>query len=80
MGGIRSRLESVGDATVSTVVVEMEGGNKGLIINSRNLCGSSNRATVKLTGQNGKTHDTRPVVRASCGKKRKHKRSQMRHR
>jgi hypothetical protein len=44
----------------------MQGGKKGLLENSTNLCKSTNKATVKLTAQNGKTYDTRPVVTNSC--------------
>jgi hypothetical protein len=39
------------------------------------LCASTNRATVRLTGQNGKTEATNPVVANSCagkGAKKKH--------
>ena len=80
MGGIRGGLELVPDAPVSKVIVKMQGGKKGLIVNSRNLCGFTSRATVKLTGQNGKTFDSKPVVQANCGKKGKRKRSQRGHR
>jgi hypothetical protein len=52
----------------------MQGGKKGLIVNSRNLCRGKNRATAHLTGQNGKVRDFRPVVQNSCKKGRKHKR------
>jgi hypothetical protein len=71
-GGIRTTFEAVPDAPVSKFVLEMQGGKKGLIVNSRNLCASKQRASVKFVGQNGKRVDLRPVVRASCGgKKRK---------
>ena len=46
----------------------MQGGKKGLIQNSRDLCATRNRASVKLVGHNGKVRDSRPVVRAKCGK------------
>ena len=75
-GGIRATFEDVPDAPVSKVVVKMQGGKKGLIVNSVNLCADKHRATVNLTGQNGKEYDFRPVVRADCkGKGRKHKRN-----
>ena len=56
----------VPDAPVSKFVLEMQGGKKGLLVNSENLCKSTNRATVKLTGQNGKTYDTNPELKADC--------------
>jgi hypothetical protein len=79
-GGIRSTFESVPDAPVSKVVLVMQGGKKGLIVNSVNLCRGKHRATVNLIGHNGKRYKTRPVLRADCGKKRKKKRKAKRHR
>jgi hypothetical protein len=74
-GGIRNSFEAVPDAPVSKFVLEMQGGSKGLLVNSTNICKSTNRATVNMTGQNGKLHDTEPVVTNSCkGKGNKHKR------
>jgi hypothetical protein len=72
-GRIRTSFESVPDAPVTKFILQMQGGKKGLIVNSRNLCASKNRATVQFTGQNGKRHDFRPVVKADCGKKGKGK-------
>ena len=70
-GGIRSTFDLVPDAPVSKFVLTMKGGEKGLLVNSRHLCAGVNRATVKMEGQNGRTHDFRPAVKASCQKKRK---------
>ncbi len=78
-GGIRSSFESIPDAPVSRFVLEMQGGKKGLIVNSTNLCKSTNRAKAKLTGQNGKVDDTKPAVKNSC-KKGKHKKGHKGHR
>jgi hypothetical protein len=68
-GGIRTTFAAVPDAPVTRFTMNMQGGKKGLIVNSTNLCSSTNRATAKLTGQNGKLAQTRPVVRRRCGKK-----------
>ena len=68
-GGIRTSFEAVPDAPVSKFTLQMQGGSKGLLQNSTNLCKSTNRAIVKLTGQNGKTYDTNPVIANSCKKK-----------
>ena len=73
-GGIRSTFADVPDAPVSKFVLEMQGGKKGLIVNSRNLCAGKNRASAELTGQNYKEYDLRPIVQASCGSARKQKR------
>jgi hypothetical protein len=65
-GGIRATFDAVPDAPVSKFVLEMQGGKKGLLVNSRNLCSQANRATVQFTGQNAKTRDFRPLLRDSC--------------
>ena len=70
-GGIRNTFEAVPDAPATKFVLEMQGGNKGLLENSTNLCRSTNRAVAKLTAQNGKVSNTEPVVTNSCGKKGK---------
>jgi hypothetical protein len=68
-GGIRSTFEGVPDAPVSKFVLEMQGGKKGLIVNSTNICKGKHRATAAFTGQNGKRHEFNPVVKAKCGGK-----------
>jgi hypothetical protein len=71
-GGIRTTFEDLPDAPVSEVRLEMQGGNKGLLINSANLCKSVNRATAKFSAQNGRRLNFKPVVQNSCkGAKRK---------
>ena len=69
-GGIRSTFSLVPDAPVSSFVLTMQGGQKGLIVNSTNLCAKTQRVTAKLTAQNGIKRTLRPAVKASCGKKR----------
>lgn len=72
-GGIRNTFDLVPDAPISKVVVELQGGKKSLLANSRNLCESVNRATAKFKGQNGKRYNARPVLKVKCGKKAKKK-------
>jgi hypothetical protein len=75
-GGIRNTFEAVPDAPVSKFVLEMQGGKKGLLQNSTNICKSRQRATVKFTGQNGKSQETSPLLRVRCPKHhKKHKRN-----
>ncbi len=71
--GIRNTFDVVPDAPVDTFTLSMQGGKKGLLVNSTNLCKSTNRADVRMTGQNGKTYNSKPaVVAQGCkGKKRK---------
>jgi hypothetical protein len=68
-GGIRNTFDVVPDAPVSKFRLELFGGKKSLIVNSRNLCKSTQRATVRMTGQNGKQHNFRPALKNDCGKK-----------
>jgi hypothetical protein len=71
-GGIRTTFDTAPDAPISKFVLMMRGGKKGLLENSRNICKNTNRATVKMTGQNGRQHNFRAVVRAKCRKSRPH--------
>jgi hypothetical protein len=78
-GGIRSSFESVPDLPVSKFLLEMQGGKKGLIVNSRNLCfkPKRNRANARLSGQNGRIDRSTTPMKARCGgkghKKRRHR-------
>jgi hypothetical protein len=74
-GGLRSTFSVVPDAPVDRFTLTLVGGRKkGLLENSRNLCASTNRATAKFTGQNGKKITLRPPLQASC-KRTRHKRN-----
>jgi hypothetical protein len=82
-GGIRSTFEGVPDLPVSSFVLEMEGGRKGLLQNSTNICKGIHKATAEFDGQNGKVADLAPVLKnGKCGKARKgkgrHKRAKRR--
>ena len=71
--GVRINIDTVPDAPITEVVVNMQGGRKGLLINSRNLCARTYRANVAMDAHNGKFHDFRPALRNDCkGKKKKH--------
>ena len=74
-GGIRATLENLPDAPLTKVELRMQGGKKGLIVNSRSLCAKPSRANIQLTGHNGKAAKARPVMRADCRGKRKRKRT-----
>jgi hypothetical protein len=74
-GGIRATVEDAPDAPLSKVLLNMQGQKKGLIINSRDLCGATSKANVEFTGHNGKVLSAKPVMRAECGGGRKGKRA-----
>ncbi len=74
-GGIRNTIEAAPDAPVSKVILTMQGGKKGLLVNSRDICAKTYRSTVKMTGHNGKQSEFSPAMSNSrCNKQRKHKR------
>ena len=69
-GGIRTTFEATPDAPVSKFVLTMQGGHRGLLVNSRNLCsGRAARMTVRLVAHNNKRADQFPKLRDDCGKK-----------
>jgi hypothetical protein len=70
-GGIRNTFEAVPDAPVTQFTLEMQGGGKGLLENSTDLCASPHHATADFVGHNGKVEDFRPLLNVSCGKKGK---------
>jgi hypothetical protein len=72
-GGIRATFAAIPDAPLTKVVVRMQGGKKGLIVNSRNLCQGKRkgRASVRMDAHNAKRAKLRPLLRAGCGKKRR---------
>ncbi|HYJ22174.1 MAG TPA: hypothetical protein VEW07_09150 [Solirubrobacterales bacterium] len=73
--GIRNTFDVVPDAPVTEFTLSMQGGKKGLLVNSRNLCKAPARADVKMIGQNGKRSNSKPLVANSCKKARKGKKS-----
>lgn len=63
---IRTTFENVPDAPLSKVVLNMQGGDKGLLTNSTDVCRGVHRAKGVLEGQNGKVYRTTPKVTANC--------------
>jgi hypothetical protein len=72
-GGIRTTFEGVPDAPVSKFTLEMQGGKKGLLVNSGNICKTDNHAIAALDGQNGLSYDTKPELTNGCKKSKKSK-------
>jgi hypothetical protein len=64
---LRTRFQNIPDAPVSRFELKLNGGAKGLLENSKDLCAARGRATLDLTGQNGATQDTEPKIGVSCG-------------
>jgi hypothetical protein len=70
-GRIRNSFRTVPDVPVSKFVLVIRGGKKGLLTNSRRLCGKGAgkiRAIARFRGHNGKKANQRPKLRRPCGK------------
>lgn len=68
-GGIRNTFDFVPDAPITKVVVNFQGGKKGLLQNSTDICRGTHRAAVKMKGHNGKLHNFGAPLKAKCPKK-----------
>ncbi len=73
-GGLRSTVTDAPDVPVSRVVLSMQGAQKGLFVNSRDLCSHTFRASAQLSAQNGGEAGLRPVMGNGCGKAKRGKR------
>jgi hypothetical protein len=75
---IRTTFGAVPDAPVSKFTLSLDGGQKGLLQNSANLCKAPLRVNVKMAGQNGKAVEENPLLGIPCGKsaKKKHNKRQ----
>lgn len=75
-GALRNSFEAVPDAPVSSFRLELFGGKRGLVVNSRDLCANAYSADVQLSAHSGKVASQQPVVQTSCKKSahKKHKR------
>jgi hypothetical protein len=73
-GRLRTTFETVPDAPVSEFLLKLDGGKKGLIQNSANLCAQAQRAIAKFVAQNGKHVTLHPAVGTSCKRGGKRKR------
>jgi DNA-binding beta-propeller fold protein YncE len=75
-GGLRSTFEVVPDAPVSKFVLSMDGGKRGLLENSENICSHPQKALAHFIAQNGKVDNFTPLIANSCkkkGHKKKHR-------
>lgn len=76
-GQLRTTFASVPDAPVSRFILDLDGGNKGLLVNSVDLCSQKLHVAADIAGQNGKTADQNPTLQTSCAR-RNHKRADAR--
>jgi hypothetical protein len=73
-GRLRATFEDLPDAPVGTVVLNLQGGKKGLLQNSGSLCHKRERATIRTTGHNGVRDSSKAVLQVSCNGHGRHKR------
>jgi hypothetical protein len=70
-GGIRNTFDVVPDAPVTSFTLTLQGGKKGLIVNSRDLCkGRISRINARFLAHNGKARTLRSQLKPQCGGKR----------
>jgi hypothetical protein len=79
-GGIRAFFDNVPDAPIEAFVMQLNGGKRGLLANSVNICKHPPTASVKALGQNnrGTIYTTR--LRGKCKKGKKKRRGHKRRR
>jgi len=64
---VRTRFQNVPDAPVSKFVLNLKGGDKGLLVNNTELCKAKPHAKAEFTGQNGKRAVSNPLIKTDCG-------------
>jgi len=74
-GGIRNTFDFIPDAPIARVLFRLQGGKKGLLVNSRDICKRVYRAKVTYTAHNGARHVQRPKMVALACKKKKRKKA-----
>jgi hypothetical protein len=65
-GGIRNTFEFVPDVPVTSATFTFFGGKKGLLVNSRNICKGTPKATAFYIAQNGDRLTAHPPLKSAC--------------
>jgi hypothetical protein len=68
--GIRTLFTDLPDAPITRFLLQLQGGRRGLLVNSANICAAAPTATVKALGQNnlGRVFETK--LRGQCSGRR----------
>jgi hypothetical protein len=72
--GIRAFFSDLPDAPLDRFVLQMQGGKRGLLVNSASICANPPAATVKALAQNNLGAVFTTVLRGQCKKKDRHHR------
>jgi hypothetical protein len=70
-GGIRAYFSELPDAPIERFTMTLDGGKRGLLVNSANVCATPPVATVKALGQNNLGSTFTTLLRGRCGGKGK---------
>jgi hypothetical protein len=63
---VRTTFANVPDAPVSKFTLNLNGGKKGLLVLSRNICKADDRVSIKMRAQNGRRLEQRPALKTDC--------------
>jgi hypothetical protein len=77
-GKLRASFTDLPDAPLESLSLRMAGAEKGLFVNSTDLCKATHRAKVSFAAQNGKSWSAAPVMVPSCKGKAKRPRAHKR--
>ncbi|HKH64078.1 MAG TPA: hypothetical protein VKA35_01295 [Solirubrobacterales bacterium] len=72
-GGIRASFEGLPDAPVSSFVMTLRGGKRGLLQNAEAACRRTLRANARWIAQSNATAILRPKIAAKCGQRARRK-------
>lgn len=67
---VRTRFLHLPDAPVTSFMMSLAGGKRGLVENSVDLCKTGRRAEIQLKSQSGLSRVSNPVIGARCGGKK----------
>jgi len=69
-GRLKTTVPVVPDTPVGHFRLNLFGGRKGYLVNTRNLCSSPAVSKIEITGQNGRTVTRRVPTKTACGNKK----------
>jgi hypothetical protein len=65
-GRLRIGIDEIPDVPLTRVVLRLDGGRNGLLVNSGGLCAGQRRVTVRLKAHNGKRRAAGPALQTAC--------------
>ena len=71
-GHLRTVVPTVPDAPIGYFRLDLYGGKRGYLVNTRDLCASATNISVDYTAQNGKTLSQKVKTKTACGSSKAH--------